>query len=154
MQGAKAAPMSPAAKFKQRSQASPTYMVVTAAAQATEEEREREREAAERRRKMEALQRKASSTALARSKTGLGGGESSKGAPGGGLWDDDDLALHAEMLRVVLDGHRNQLTEQEMLRGYESTMADEPDGGTLVIEEKKVYPTIYELCSKRPPHAV
>ena len=56
--------------------------------------------------------------------------------------------MHKEMLRVVLAAHREDLNEEEMLRGLEE--GDEE----LELKAKVVYEPISELCSKRPPAAV
>ena len=60
-----------------------------------------------------------------------------------------ELMAHKEMLRIVIEAHREGFTEEEMLRGLEDDNEEE-----LVLEEKKVYEPVHTLCSRRPPNAV
>ena len=62
---------------------------------------------------------------------------------------EDDLRGHTELLRVVLEAHREGMNESEMLRGL-----DDYDHEELYLDEKQVYEGIEQLCSKRPPAAV
>ena len=62
---------------------------------------------------------------------------------------EEELLAHQEMLRVVLEAHREGLNEEEMMRGLDTGVEEE-----LVLQEKVEYEPIQELCSKRPPAAV